>query len=189
MRVLGIDPSKSSVGWAVFAEDRILAGDAETCPHSQTKGVKGIEASYSGAVNIWSAMLAARLIDQFAPDLVAIEEPLAQARDGALGRHVKTVIFSGLAAVAVARQISVHSVPQGTWRSGVGVIPAPRGTARTPHNKAEALRLCRLLDGAAPRTHDEAEARLIARWAAAQHNPRLANATLPLMAAAGDAKP
>lgn len=180
MVVLGLDPSKTSCGWAVFDGRRIVAGGAEQCRHRQAQGVKGIEAAYSGAVNLWAAGLAERIFEEHQPIAVAIEEPLAHTKDGATGKHVLAVVFSGLASVPVSRGVRVYSVPQGTWRKGIGV-----NQSRGSNTKAEAMRLCRLFDGSAPPTHDEAEARLIARWLAAQIKLTAGHETLPLMAAGG----
>ena len=176
---LGIDPSKTSCGWAVNDGERTVTSGTASCAHRQTEGVKGIEALYSGRLNLWAFSLGAQLIDRFSPVAMAIEEILTHTPDGAVGKHVSAVIFSGLSAAAVSRNVPVYSVPQGTWRKGVGVKQG--GGSNT---KAEAMRLCRLFDGAAPRTHDAAEARLIARWLAAQFSSRASHNMLPLMAAA-----
>ena len=69
----------------------------------------------------------------------------------------------------------------------MGVPTAPRGVKgkdKTAHNKREAVRLCQWL-GHDPRSHDEAEAVLIAMYIASMRNPRLAAGTTPLFAGKG----
>lgn len=185
MRYLGLDASKTATGWAVFSEDGLVSSGVLKCPVKRTKGVSGIEAAYSGAVGEWIRSQVRALVLHWEVTHAVIEEPLHSSAtsfttDATI--HLSNVVFSACAMAASALSVPVWSVNQGTWRSDMGVKRAPKGTSRedrTRSNKEQAIAMCRW-HGIDPRSHDEAEAILIAKWLQHQLDPRMAIADAPL---------
>lgn len=177
---LGLDPSTAGLGWAVNNGQRVVAAGSEKCPRVPTSGVSGLEAAYSGAVCEWAREFVSVCVMAHAVRAVAIEEPIVAVGKSNTNQrtlHVAAVLFAACAAGAISAGVKVWGVAQQTWRAGVG-IPRPRAglssSQRTKHNKTEAMRLIKLL-GHDARSHDEAEAALIAHWLASQVRGRPAN--------------
>ena len=177
MRILGIDPSTASCGWAIFDGEKILASGSDRFPAAAkpTKGGKGLDLARAGAVADWMKGNIAFLAARHDVTHIVVEEPLpsdAFAHRRNTNRTTQQIMATLATAVGeVANRIGVpcRTVNQSTWRAAFGIMKgAPRKGKRSDYAKARAIDVCGFLDGNQPETHDEAEARLIARWLADQ---------------------
>lgn len=178
-RCMGLDISKSVTGWAVFDGSSWRSGVLR-CPARKPLGEPGISAKHVGAACHWYAMQLHQLLQDAAPTLVAIEQPLLPG-DGVKAPldavHMSNALCATAAAAAARLSIPAVYAAAQAWRREFGVRSPTRADRvrvprfdRTSWNKAEAVRVCGER-GVDVRSLDEAQAVGIAWWAWRQMHP------------------
>lgn len=154
-RILGIDQSSTVSGWAIFDGEKLI-----NYGHWEAKGERST--GRIASVKAWLAYM----IDQHKPDEVILEDIQLQKFDGgeAVLTYKKLAHLQGvLKNYLYENGIPYKIVPVATWRNYSEI----KGKNRTERKKSAQIKVKNFYEVNA--TQDEADAILIARWAAAEH--------------------